>query len=137
MAETTARGRLVEFGKAVWIEGRWNEGGRFTCSPGWIGPLRYWKARRYAKRAGIQLEVPCPTPYGEHVVVFLAEGEHRRFAVEHPSVRDTVCDCPLAEELSVLAALVAATTPGRYRATHNNETGEWHLDPVPAGGTDG
>lgn len=44
------QGRLVGYGGAVWIEG---DG--WITEPGWIGPLKTWKARRYAKRNGISL----------------------------------------------------------------------------------
>jgi hypothetical protein len=48
-------GRIVGYGGAVWIEGR-HDGSTFTTEPGWIGPLKFWKAKRYAKRHGIKLE---------------------------------------------------------------------------------
>ena len=44
------RGRIVTYGKAVWIEGK-----GWKTQPGWIGPLRMWHARRYAARNGIEL----------------------------------------------------------------------------------
>lgn len=47
-------GRIVGYRGAVWIEGKY-DGCTFTTEPGWIGPLKFWKAQRYAKRNGIVL----------------------------------------------------------------------------------
>lgn len=43
-------GRLVGYGGVVWIQG---DG--WETSPGWMGPLKVWHARRYARRNGITL----------------------------------------------------------------------------------
>lgn len=43
------RGRLSGYRDVVWIEG---DGWEVI---GWTGPLRVWKARRYAQRNGILL----------------------------------------------------------------------------------
>ena len=48
-------GRIVGYGGAVWIEGR---DGDWRTEPGWIGLFAARKARRYARRYGIQLEDP-------------------------------------------------------------------------------
>lgn len=44
-----SRGRINGYRGVVWIEGDGWE------AVGWTGPLRVWKARRYARRNGIVL----------------------------------------------------------------------------------
>lgn len=47
-------GRIVGYGGVIWLEGK-DEGCTWFTKPGWIGPLKFWKAKRYAKRNGITL----------------------------------------------------------------------------------
>jgi hypothetical protein len=47
-------GWIVGYRGVIWLEGR-DDGCVWSTKPGWIGPLKFWKAKRYAKRHGIEL----------------------------------------------------------------------------------
>lgn len=51
----TRKGTLVEHENVLWIESRDGSGATFRTEPGWTGPLKVWKARRYAKQNDIAL----------------------------------------------------------------------------------